>query len=133
MMSYFALIALFSREQLVLPVGIFGTRRKAPERRDQTELLHRRNSPTLPLPHARHLPSSALWFLPGADGADERPRRHVQGHGGANERFQRLFIDLVALVEIDGAPGVAFEAGVEEAGRVIQCGALGEGHLHDIL
>ena len=39
----------------------------------------------------------------------------VQSHGGANERLQRLFIDLVALMNIDGASGVAFEAGVEEA------------------
>ena len=39
----------------------------------------------------------------------------VQCHGGANERLQRLFINLVALMEIDGTPGVAFEAGVEEA------------------
>jgi len=30
------------------------------------------------------------------------------GYGGANERLQRLFIDLVALVEIDGGPGLAF-------------------------
>src|SRR5258708_6797853 len=36
-------------------------------------------------------------------------------------------------MEIDGTPGVAFEAGVEEACRVLQRGALGEGHLHDIL
>ena len=31
-----------------------------------------------------------------------------------------LFIDLVALVEVDGAAGVAFEAGVEEPGRVLE-------------
>ena len=36
-------------------------------------------------------------------------------------------------MEIDGTPGVAFEAGVEEAGRAPQRGALGEGQLHDIL
>src|SRR6267142_4898601 len=36
-------------------------------------------------------------------------------------------------MEIDGTPGVAFEAGVEEACRVLQRGALGEGHLHDML
>src|SRR5512143_2310325 len=42
-------------------------------------------------------------------------RRFVQCHGGANERLQRPFIDLVALMKIDGASGVAFEAGVEEA------------------
>ena len=48
--------------------------------------------------------SSALRFLPGS------ARRNVQRRGLANERLQRLFVDLVALIEIDGAPGVAFEA-----------------------
>src|SRR5437899_883732 len=59
--------------------------------------------------------SSALWPLPRADGRSASSHRDVQCHGGANERLQRLFIDLVALMEIDGTPGVAFEAGVEEA------------------
>src|ERR1700716_396586 len=77
--------------------------------------------------------SSALWSLLRADGASGSSHRNVQCHGGANERLQRLFINLVALMEIDGTPGVAFEAGVEEARRVLQRGALGEGHLHDIL
>jgi hypothetical protein len=39
----------------------------------------------------------------------------VQGHGGANERLQRLFVYLLALMEVDGAPCVPVEAGVEEA------------------
>ena len=60
-------------------------------------------------------PSSALWSLLRADGASGSSHRRVQCHGGANERLQRLFINLVALMEIDGTPGVAFEAGVEEA------------------
>src|SRR3984885_13228459 len=77
--------------------------------------------------------SSALWPLPGADGASGGWRRRVQRHGGVNERLQRLFINPVAFMEIDGAPGVAFETGVEEARRVFQRGALGEGHLHGIL
>ena len=56
----------------------------------------------------RGQPSSrALWSLGS--------QRRIQCHGGANERLQRLFINLVALVKIDGTPGVAFEAGVEEA------------------
>src|SRR5271169_4165790 len=77
--------------------------------------------------------SSALWSLLRADGASASSHRRVACHGGVNERPQRLFIDLVALMEIDGTPGVAFEAGVEEARRVLQRGALGEGHLHGIL
>src|SRR5436190_9132078 len=36
-------------------------------------------------------------------------------------------------MKIDGTPDVALEAGVEEARRVLQRGALGEGHLHVIL
>jgi hypothetical protein len=38
----------------------------------------------------------------------------IQRHGGANERLERLLVDLVALMEIDGAPRVSFEARVEE-------------------
>src|SRR6202047_4906700 len=59
--------------------------------------------------------SSALWPLLRADGASGRSHRRVRCHSGANERLQRLFINLVALMEIDGTPGVAVEAGVEEA------------------
>jgi hypothetical protein len=49
--------------------------------------------------------SSALGFL----------LRRVQRDGGTDEGLQCFFINLVSLVEIDGTPGVAFEAGVEEA------------------
>ena len=34
----------------------------------------------------------------------------VQCHGGANERLQCAFVKLLALMEIDGTPGVALEA-----------------------
>ena len=57
----------------------------------------------------------------------------VQRNSGANERLERLRVDLVALVEIDRAPGVAFQARVEQARRVCQRRALGEGHLHSAL
>src|SRR5947209_3832993 len=36
-------------------------------------------------------------------------------------------------MQIDRAPYVPFEAGVEEAGWVLQSGALGKGHLHHAL
>src|SRR3954469_3035299 len=36
-------------------------------------------------------------------------------------------------MEVDGASGVTFEGGIEEVGRVVQCGALGKRHLHDRL
>jgi len=55
----------------------------------------------------------------------------VERYGRADEILQRGFVDRVSLVEIDGAPGVPFEAGVEQMGRVLQRGALEEGHLND--
>jgi len=57
----------------------------------------------------------APCFLLSAGGASGSSPRRVQCHGGANERLQRLFINPVALVEINRTPGVAVEAGVEEA------------------
>src|SRR5215470_12029784 len=57
--------------------------------------------------------------------------RLVQGHGGANERLQRLLVYLLALVEVDGTPRVSVKTGVEEARRILQSRAFGEGHLHD--
>src|SRR3954453_1061923 len=77
-----------------------------------------------------HYASSALWPLDGPSG---RLLRRIQRYGRANERLQRLLLDLVALVDIDGAPHVAFEAGVEEPRRVLERRALGEGQLHDSL
>jgi hypothetical protein len=37
----------------------------------------------------------------------------IQGHGGADEVFQGRLVDLVALMNVDGAPDIALEAGVE--------------------
>src|ERR1039457_3872835 len=61
------------------------------------------------------------------------PWSAVQGHGGANQSFQSLLVHLVAFAEVDGAPQIALETGIEEACGVIQKGALGEGHLYDTL
>src|SRR5262249_36864365 len=36
-------------------------------------------------------------------------------------------------MEIDGTPDVAFKAGVEQSGGVLECGTFGECHLHDAL
>src|SRR5690242_19862259 len=44
--------------------------------------------------------------------------RRIQLHCGADECLQRLLVDLVAFVDVDGAAHVALEAGVEQAGRV---------------
>src|SRR5690348_10499962 len=53
--------------------------------------------------------------------------------GGADQRLERFLVDLVAFMEVDGAPGAAGEAGVEQARGIGQSGALREGHLHSIL
>ena len=39
----------------------------------------------------------------------------VQRHGRTNKSLHGLSINLLALVDVDGTPGVAFEAGIEEA------------------
>src|SRR6266571_6209319 len=57
----------------------------------------------------------------------------VQRHGRANKSLQCLVVNLLALVEVDGTPGVAIEAGVEEAYWVLKCGPLGKGQLNDVL
>src|SRR5262249_6077553 len=67
-------------------------------------------TPPWPLPTPRRVLCGRLSSRPPPLGGWGR----VQCYGGANERLQCRFIDLVALMEIDGTPGVAFEAGVEE-------------------
>src|SRR3954466_4327405 len=57
----------------------------------------------------------------------------VQRHGGADELLQRLLIYGCALMEVDRAPRVAFEARVEKPRRIIERCALRERHLHDVL
>ena len=59
--------------------------------------------------------------------------REIERHGGADEILQGRLVDLVAFVDVDGAPDVALEAGVEETGRVLQRSSLGEGQLDDLL
>ncbi len=51
------------------------------------------------------------WRLPSGSSH----RRVFNATAARMSALQRRFIDLVALVEIDCTPGVAFEAGVEEA------------------
>ena len=38
-----------------------------------------------------------------------------EGHGLLYERLRGSFVDLVTFMQIDGAPDLALEAGVEEA------------------
>jgi hypothetical protein len=51
----------------------------------------------------------------------------VKRHGLANQRRQRLLIDPVALVYVDGPAGVCLEARVEEACGILEGGAFREG------
>src|SRR5262249_9118431 len=57
----------------------------------------------------------------------------VQGHGLLNQGLERLLVDLLALVEVDGAPRVPLEAGVEDLRGILQGRAPGEGQLDDLL
>src|SRR6185436_11277599 len=41
-------------------------------------------------------------------------RRLVEAHGGADQRAERVVVDRLTLVEVDGAAGLALEARVEE-------------------
>jgi hypothetical protein len=51
-------------------------------------------------------------------------RYDVLSYRSANQLFQRHCIDLFALVNIDGAPGIAAETGIEQPSRIRQRGAL---------
>src|SRR5215212_1846015 len=68
-------------------------------------------------------PAASAPLAPGGIQSDRR----------ANEGHQRLLVDLLAFPNVDRAPGVAFQARVEEAVRVLERRALGEGHLHEAL
>jgi hypothetical protein len=57
----------------------------------------------------------------------------IERHGGADETLQGRLIDLVVFVDVDGAPDIALEAGVEQASWVWQRRSLGKGHLDDVL
>jgi hypothetical protein len=41
----------------------------------------------------------------------------IERHCGADEILQGGFVDFVAFVDVDGAPDIAVEAGVEQMGR----------------
>ncbi len=71
------------------------------------------------------LSRGVCWLLAGSG--------RVQCHGGADERLERAFIDLVALMDIDGAPRIAFEAGVKETCRILESRSLSEGEFHLVL
>src|SRR3954468_1955838 len=56
----------------------------------------------------------------------------VQRHGRSNQLLEGADVHALALVDVDGAADVSVQARVEEAGGVLQGGAMGEGQLHDL-
>src|SRR5690349_440299 len=58
------------------------------------------------------------------------PSRRIQRNGGTHKTLQRLFVDLVALVKVDGTPRIAFQTGIEEACRILQRRPFRKCHLH---
>src|SRR5580692_9718497 len=57
----------------------------------------------------------------------------IDRYGGADEVLQGRPIDLFAFVDVDGAPDISVEAGVEQTGRVLQRGTLGKCEFDDAL
>src|SRR5437899_3086383 len=62
-----------------------------------------------------------------------RLARTVEGDRLANERLEGGLVNFFSYVDVDRAAYVSVETRVEETGRILQRGALGEGKLHDIL
>src|ERR1700680_4547448 len=57
----------------------------------------------------------------------------VGRHRGADELLEGSFVDLFPFAEIDRAPRVPFQAGIEELLRVFDGGSAKEDELHDLL
>src|SRR2546428_3216690 len=56
--------------------------------------------------------------------------RSIESDGRADERLERIRVNRLTLVNVDGAPCVPVKARVEELGRIFQGSALKEGQLH---
>src|SRR5215469_3216487 len=74
---------------------------------------------------ARINPSAAFRGLLAGGG--------IESDGGADQRRERVGVDFLALMNVDGAPHIAVEARIEELGGIFEGGALKEGQLHDRL
>jgi hypothetical protein len=91
-------------------------RRPAPRNRNtfSTELLALLNTPHVSILKAPHCSEgfhlSSLKQLREFLGIGLAGRGLVQANGSSNEGRESLLIDLIVLVEVDCAPGVAFEA-----------------------
>ncbi len=57
----------------------------------------------------------------------------IERHCSADEILQGRLIDLFAFLDVDGAPDIPVEAGIEQTYRVFQRSSLGKRHLDDVL
>src|ERR1700710_1487848 len=55
----------------------------------------------------------------------------IELYCGAYEGFQGGLIDLISFTDVDSAPDIALEAGVEQTGGDLQRSSFGKGHLDD--
>src|SRR5262245_36869716 len=60
-------------------------------------------------------------------------KMEIERYCSADEVPQGCLIDLVAFVDVDGAPDVSFEARVEQTRRVLERSSLGKCQLDDVL
>jgi len=56
--------------------------------------------------------------------------RCIESDRRADERLKSIGVNLLTLVNVDGAPRIAVQTGVEELGWIFQGSALKEGQLY---
>ncbi len=69
---------------------------------------------------------SRVWF-------SLRPLGYIMRYGGMNERNEGILVDLFTLAYIERAARITFQAGIEDAGRIVQRCAIGKGQLDNLL
>jgi hypothetical protein len=57
------------------------------------------------------------------------PFRNVEGDGGADQLFERRFLNGVVFVNVDGPSCIALKARIEETSGILQRGSMKEGQL----
>jgi hypothetical protein len=60
------------------------------------------------------------------------PFRNVECDSGANQFFERRFLNRVVFVDVDGPSCISLEARIEEMSGVLQRGPVKEGQLYDL-
>lgn len=55
------------------------------------------------------------------------PLRNVEGDSGANQLFERRFLNRIVFVNVDGPSCISLETRIKETSRVLQRGSLKEG------